>query len=173
MTTKWTPPTICSQYAEEGAEDFHISWDSSSFSSIRSNNSNSLGTMGTLEHSARSPKTDVTNKTYFLKITGFNFTQLPTTLSGIELRLTMNRGGRVTDETVSLCINDTLVGTNNADLDLNPLKVYGGEANLWDTNLTIVDVTDPSFGVILRFKSHPQWPHRTGAFIDAVELRIH
>jgi hypothetical protein len=173
MTTKWTFPTLCSQYAEEGAENFHIPWDSSSFSSIRSNDSNSLGTMGTLEHSARSPKTDVTNKTYFLKITGFNFIQLPTSLSGIELRLIMNRGGRVTDETVSLCINDTLIGTNNADLDLNPLKVYGSETNLWDTNLTIADVTDPSFGVILRFKSHPHWPHRTGAFIDAVELRIH
>ena len=173
MTTKWTPPTICSQYAEEGAEDFHISWDSSSFSSIRSNDSNSLGTMGTLEHSARSPKHDITNKTYFLKITGFNFNQLPNTLTGIELSLTMKRGGRVTDETVSLCIHDAEIGTNNANLDLNPIKVYGGEKELWGTNLTIADITSPSFGVVVRFQAHPQWPHRTGAFIDAVELRIH
>ena len=173
MTTKWTFPIICSQYAEEGAEDFHISWDSSSFSSIRSNDSNSLGTMGTLEHSARSPKHDITNKTYFLKITGFNFNQLPTALTGIELSLTMKRGGRITDETVSLCIRDTLIGTNKASLDLNPIKVYGGATDRWDTNLTIADLTEPSFGVVLRFQSHPHWPHRTGAFIDAVELRIH
>lgn len=161
MTTEWTNPATLLQYAEEGAESVHVPWDDTLTS-----------TNGSLEHIARSPKRNIRTKTYYLKATGFNFQNLPETISGIELRLSVKRRGRVTDETISLVTNDQ-TSENRATLDLSPTKLYGGEADLWELrNLTQEDL-DSNFGILIRFQAHPQWPHKDPAFIDAVELRIH
>jgi hypothetical protein len=160
MTTEWTSPTTFSQYAEEGAESVHVQWDDKLTS-----------TNGCLEHIARSPKHDLRTKTYYLKATGFNFQNLPDTISGVELRLSVKRRGRVTDETISLVINDQ-VSENRATLDLSPTKMYGSETDTWALSMSLEDLNS-EFGVLLRFQSHPQWPHKDAAFIDAVELRIH
>lgn len=175
MATDWTNPTIITQYAEEGAENVHILWDDrDEFSSMKSNNGQSVGTMGYLEHIARSPKTDITNKTYYIRTSGYNFKNLPETLSGIELRLTTRREGRVTDDTIQLCLNEEVIGDNKADLKINPIKIYGSETNLWGVDgISLSTLQDSSFGVVIRFKSHPNWPHRSAAFIDSVEIRIH
>jgi hypothetical protein len=58
-------------------------------------------------------------------------------------------------------------------MDLSPVKVYGGEGDLWATQLTVNDIQDPTFGVLLRFQSHPHWPHKDSAMLDAVELQIY
>jgi hypothetical protein len=174
MTTEWTIPTIISQYSD--AADVHIPWDDSKgYSAIQNkNDKESLVTNGSLTHLARSPKTDLQSKTYFLKLQGFNFVNLPAVLSGIEFKLTANRSGRITDETIQLCLGDSLIGDNNADLILDPIKIYGGSTDLWNTiNLSITDIQNQNFGVVLRFQSHPKFPHRDGAYINAVELRIH
>jgi hypothetical protein len=161
MTTAWTAPTIFSQYAEEGAESVHVQWDDSLTS-----------TYGCLEHIARSPKHDLRTKTYYLKATGFNFQNLPQSVSGIELRLSMKRRGRITDETISL-VFDGETSENRATLDLAPTKLYGGETDNWSVgNLSLANLNS-NFGVLLRFQAHPHWPHKDAAFIDAVELRIH
>lgn len=175
MTTPWTTPTIVEQYSEEGAENVHIPWDSTNgFANLKSSNEQSVGTMDALYHISRSPKHDINSKTYYLRATGYNFTNIPEVVSGIEVRVKANRRGRVTDDTVQLCLNRELIGENMASLDLAPIKVYGGPEDLWAaTNLSIVNVTDSSFGVVLRFKSHPKWPHRDPIFIDTVEIRIH
>ena len=162
MTTAWTAPTLFSQYAEEGAESVHVPWDDKLTS-----------TNGCLEHIARSPKHDIRTKTYYLKATGFTFQNLPGTLSGVELRLSVKRRGRVTDETIELCVGDRR-SENQATLELAPTKTYGGQTNLWSmANLSLADVEDSNFGVVIRFQAHPHWPHKDAAFIDAVELRIH
>jgi len=161
MTTPWTNPTTLTQYAEEGAESVHVQWDDS----LRSTN-------GCLEHIARSPKHDLRTKTYYLKATGFNFQNLPATISGVELRLSVKRRGRVTDETISLVINDQ-VSDNRATLDLAPTKLYGNETDMWAMRNLSIEALDNNFGVLIRFQSHPNWPHKDPAFIDAVELRIH
>jgi hypothetical protein len=175
MATAWTNPTTIIQYAEEGAETHHISWDDTDdFASMKSRNGQSVGRMGQLEHIARSPKHDITNKTYFIRATGYNFKNLPSVVSGIELKVTARREGRVTDDTIQLCLNQEVIGDNRADLKINPIKVYGGETDLWGVdNITLSTLQDSSFGVVLRFKSHPSWPHRSAAFIDSVEIRIH
>lgn len=173
MTTPWTLPTEISQYSEPGAESAHISWDESKFGNLRNVDNRSVGTNGTLSHTARSPKHDTNMKTYFLKATGFNFRNVPDVVSGIEVRLTTRRFGRVTDDTIQLTLNDELIGINKANVDLTPTKIYGNETEQWNASLTTSSVTDPSFGIVIRFKSHPHWPHRDGAFIDAVEIRIH
>ena len=169
MTTPWTLSSTVSQYAEPGAESTHIPWES------RSNfNNNSIQTLGTLKHVARSPKYDIKNKTYYLKATGFSFINLPTVLSGIELKLISSRNGRIVDETIQLCIDDQAIGDNRATLSILPEKIYGGQEDLWNTTqLNIVNIQDSSFGVIIRLQSHPNWPHNDPAAIDRVELRIH
>lgn len=174
MTTAWQTPTTIIQYPEEGAENIHVQWDNTNnFANIKYVDESYVGTMTALEHSARSPKTDITNKTYYLCLTGYNFTDVPEVISGIEVRLTSNRKGRVADDTIQLCYNGALLGENQADLIVNPLKIYGGTTNLWGAeNLTPSMVTDSSFGVVLRFRSHPSWPHRDPAFINSVEIRI-
>lgn len=174
MTTEWTLPTTIIQYAEPGGEDAHVPWfNVDNFHGLKSLDGKAVRTSRDLFHTARDPRHDLTDKTYYLNLTGFNFTNLPTTISGIEMRLSINRYGRITDETIQLCLNDALIGENQASLDLEVKKIYGGENFLWNGNLTIQDVQDSSFGVSLRFQSHPHWPHRSSPLIDAVELRIH
>jgi hypothetical protein len=161
MTTEWTTPATFSQYAEEGAESVHIPWDSTLTS-----------TNGCLEHIARSPKHDLKTKTYYLEATGFNFQNLPNVISGIELKLSVKRRGRITDETINLVVNDN-VGENHATLDLSPTKTYGGATDIWGVkNLSVGNLSN-NLRVLLRFQAHPNWPHKDPAFIDAVELRIH
>jgi hypothetical protein len=161
MTTEWTNPATLLQYAEEGAESVHVPWDSTLTS-----------TNGSLEHIARSPKRNIRTKTYYLKATGFAFQNLPETISGVELRLSVKRRGRVTDDTISLVINDQ-ISENRATLDLAPTKLYGGETDLWSfENISLEDLNS-NFGILIRFQAHLQWPHKDPAFIDAVELRIH
>lgn len=164
MATTWSSPSIITQYAEPDAEHAHVSWDLTE---------KRLKTDGQLEHIARSPKHDLRNKTYFVKAQGFNFEGLPEVLSGITLRLTVSRSGRITDETIQLCLGEDLVGDNHASLSLDPMKTYGGDTDLWNTSLSITDILTPEFGVVLRFQAHPHWPHRDAAFIDAVEIQIY
>lgn len=175
MTTSWTTPTTISQYAEQDSEDFHVKWDDSNgFVDLMSTNEQSVGTMGSLYHIARSPKTDIINKTFYIKATGFNFSNIPDEISGIEVRIKMNRRGRVTDDTVQLCYGDDIISENKADLIILPVKVYGDSTDTWNIkSLTSIDLTSGLFGIILRFKAHPKWPHRDAAFIDSVEMRIH
>lgn len=174
MTSNWALPRDITQYAEEGGDDIHISWiDKDNFSALRDVNGRFIQTASDLLHISREPRHDITQKTYFLKLTNFNFTSLPEQISGIEARLTMKRFGRITDDTVQLCLNDQLIGTNLANLVLDPIKTYGGDTVLWETNLTVADVSQPSFGIVIRFQSHPHWPHKCSPFVDTVELRIH
>ena len=175
MTTAWTLPTIFSQYAEPGAEDAHIQWnDSTQFRELRNLDGGSVCTQKPLLHIARSPKHDILMKTYFLKTTGFQFQDLPDTISGIECRLTMNRSGRIMDDVISLSYNNDTLGENQATMELAPIKVYGSDTSIWKSStITPEMIQDSSFGVILRFRSHPSWPHKSTPLVDAVELRIH
>lgn len=175
MTTPWTNPTTVTQFADDGAENVHISWDSSNnYANMKSDNEQGVGSMQALYHSARSPEVDVNSKTWYIRATGYRFSNLPEIVSGVELRLKTKRGGRVTDDVVQLCFEGEEIGDNRADLIVNPLKFYGGNNDMWGVkNLNSLIVCDNSFGVTLRFKSHPQFPHRDAVFIDSVQIRIH
>lgn len=174
MTTNWTLPNTIQQYSEIGAEDIHVNWlDVDNFNNIKTNNGKSVRLTKDLRHIARDPKHDITNKTYYLKCTNFNFQNLSNSLNGIELKITMNRFGRATDDTIQLCLNGNLIGQNKASLDLDIIKTYGGNNDIWNTNLQIADVLNSTFGVILRFRSHPNWPHSSNVLIDAVEIKVH
>ena len=177
MTTPWTGPSQLFQYAEPGAESVHIPWREDEFNSVLNFGSTpgfqSLNLNGVLEHIARSPKYDITNKTYFLRATGYQFVNLPPVLSGIEFRLTARRMGRCADDTVQLCLNSELIGKNQASTGLDPIQVYGGGNHMWDADLTIENIQDPLFGIAVRLRSHPHWPHRDSAGLVSLEIRIH
>jgi hypothetical protein len=172
MATFWTYSNKIQQYAEEGAESVHIPWSNTDVNRVSSNDNNSITTNGNLFHIARSPKHDILSKTYYIVFTNFKFQNLPETISGIELKLSSNRKGRITDDTISLYKN-SIIGENKAISEVLPNKIYGDSTDLWGANLTKSDILDENFGVILRFKSHPRWPHNDPMFINAVELRIH
>jgi len=163
--TPWTLPRSISQYAESGADALHISW--------RSPLSFPLTTQRDLLHIARSPKLDDTDRTWYLRFTGFDFVALPEVITGLAVRVTADRRGRITDETLQLCLASEALGKNRANLDLSPIKIYGGETDLWDAQLRASDLQDPEFGVLLRFQSHPHWPHKDSARLVRVELQLY
>lgn len=174
MASNWALPRTISQYSESGAETSHISWvDFNNFENLKFRDGKHTKTTRDLLHIARDPKTDIKEKTYYLKLTNFDFSNLPETIAGIELKLTMNRYGRITDDTIQLMLNNNTIGENAANLDLAPIKLYGNAEELWNTNLTKANVSDPSFGVLIRFQSHPFWPHKSTPLVDTVEIRIH
>jgi len=175
MTTAWTVPTDIIQYAEPGGESVHIPWDDSrGFDVLKSMDVRGVRSLGRLSHIARSPKHDIVNKTYYIRATGFDFYGLPEVLSGIELLLLVTRYGRVTDDTVELVLNNESIGDNQASASIIPEKIYGGLNNLWNTkNLSVNNIQDPSFGIVIRFCSHPHWPHRDPVIIGGVRMRIH
>jgi len=89
----------------------------------------------------------------------------------------MNRGGRIADETIQLAYQNNLIGKNlgssafnmaTQTSSLEPITFYSGSID--GINLSMLE--DPSFGVVLRFQSHPYWPHKTAPGIDCVELQI-
>lgn len=169
MSTNWTSPSTLEQYAED---ESHITWNSTDVSLILSGTS--ISTSLPLLHIARQPRNDITMKTYFLRASGFDFKNLPDTISGIECKILMNRGGRITDETIQLCLDENLIGDNRANLEVHPEKVYGSNMDNWNVaNLNRMIVEDPTFGIVLRFQSHPAWPHKTTPHIRSVELHIY
>jgi hypothetical protein len=173
MPTAWTFPSNIIQYAEPGAENIDISWDDSkNFNEIKSFDKKSLQSNGSLIHIARSPKTDIKNKSYFLRCMGFNFLDLPLTISGIEVKVDARRYGRAQDETIQLCLNNNLIGNNLASPEINPEKVYGSSNDKWGTELSKEDIRNSTFGFTLRFQAHRNWPHKDPVLIDAVQMRI-
>jgi len=174
MSSSWAFPTQITQFSENDFENIHVPWqEADNFFSLKHNDGRNTRTVKDLLHIARDPKPGLLDKTYYLKCTGFNFTDTPEHLTGIQLRLKVNRGGRITDDTIQFTINDNFIGDNKADNNCDNIKLYGDENDLWGTQLGINDVMSTAFGVILRFKSHPKYPHRTSPFIDTVELRIY
>ena len=172
MTTNWTLPSLVTQYAED---DSHIPWnEEDTFSAIRTKNGNGTSTAKPLLHIARQPRNDIKMKTHFLKATGFNFANLPDTISGISCKVAMNRHGRISDDTVQLTLDENLIGENYATTNLNPISVYGGESDIWKiTDINTTMIQDSSFGIILRLRSHPHWPHSTTPILYSIELQIH
>jgi hypothetical protein len=170
MSSFWTIPNNFFQYSDSETD---IPWNEEKFQEMRNFDKKSLNLNGEIYHIAMSPKNDIKNQTYFLKVTDFKFSNLPTQLTGIELKLTTKKFGRIVDDTIQLCIADKIIGENKATLEVNPVTIYGSFNDLWNTNLSIDDIKNKDFGVVLKFKAHPFWPHKNGMFIDAVEMRIH
>ena len=179
MTTSWTRPSTIRQYAEA---DTHIAWRSEHFVDMQSVSVGGLETVAPLLHISRSPKTDIIYKTYFLELTGFNFINLPDTISGILAVIDMDRGGRIADDTIQLTYQGNLIGENkpagiinprNGASLLSPKTNYGGPTDKWDIkDLTLEMIADPTFGITVRYQGHPHWPHKSLPTLRSIQLQI-
>lgn len=178
-----TMPTLVTQHAED--ESTQIQWDPNNLHILLSASASSLSTVKPLMHIARSPKYDLTDTTWYIACTGFNFSNVPNIISGVTANININRGGRIADDTIQLVYQGEVIGVNQAqpafihtssqDKSLMELKaVYGGENNNWGVDgLTKEMVQDSTFGIVLRYKSHPAWPHKTSPILYSVQLQIH
>jgi hypothetical protein len=158
-----TTPSMITQWAEDPS---HIGWENIGLLPS--------STSYPLLHIAREPRNDIKMKTHFVYATGFDFTYIPEVISGVQFILTVDRGGRIHDETIQLMYNNQLIGENKASQFVDPTQVYGSTTDVWNvTNISSQMIQDPSFGIALRFKSHPAWPHKTTAILRLLDLQIH
>jgi len=123
-------------------------------------------------------------------LTDFNFPTSNRQLTGIEFQLGIQRAGRIEDLQIQLTINGDLIGDNLAS-NVNPVQsdmytgdhttplnpvgdyhIYGDATNMWGTELTTSDILNPTFGIVIAFKSNQIYPHSDMAYVNQVGLRI-
>jgi hypothetical protein len=161
-------------------EDPNIQW-----ASVVSGKDNALlqrvwQTAKPLRHISNPASGNLRDQTYALVCTEFNIPSLDE-VNGIELRVVGQRNGRIADETIQLTYQDSAFGDNNFNYETDgegrlPLfndTKYGGPTDLWGTDITPEILQDSSFGVILKFQSHPYYPHSTAMLIESVSLTIY
>ena len=171
MTTPWFYPYAITQYAEVPQ---HVSWAGSenNYADLRDNDGAFLSTTRELLHIANPTVNNIKMKTWYLYLTDFRLTNIPAEVSGVQVEIDMKRGGRITDETVQLRYQDQFIGENRADYLLDNRKVYGSDSDLWSTIITPSMLADSSFGLGIRFQSHPAWPHREHPMLNYIRLRV-
>ena len=124
---------------------------------------------------------DLRTKTQALICTNFQITDIPDVITGISVNVVAQRSGRIVDETVQLTCQDQAIGKNNfvyitdseGHLPIKDNTTYGGSTDLWQAEITPAMLQDPSFGVILKFQSHPYYPHRSGMLLNSVSLTVY
>ena len=171
MTTPWFYPGTITQYGEIPQ---HVSWqgEENDWAYLRTTDAY-VSTTRELLHVANSTVNDLKMKTYYLYLTDFGIADISDPILGIEVMIDMKRGGRITDETIQLRYQDDFIGDNRASYPLDNNKIYGSETDLWDTtNLTASMLTDASFGLGIRFQSHPSWPHKEHPMLNYIRLRV-
>ena len=112
------------------------------------------------------------SKTNQLWFTNFSFSPSGSTLYGIEVQFSSLRSNRVQDYIVQLVLNGALVGDNIADPGTDNIKTYGSTTNIWNSNLKIIDVINPTFGVAISLRSNVLTPHKDLGYLDQVRMRI-
>lgn len=171
MTTNWAFAGTIIQEAEILQ---HAKWrgEDTGFSGIKSDLYGAINTETDLYYIANPTVNNRRTKTYYLHLTNFALTNVPDIISGVEVLIAMNRRGRITDDTIQLRFDDEFIGDNLADFKLDQTKIFGNETDTWNCDLTKEMVSDASFGVGLRFQSHPNWPHKDSPLINYVKLRV-
>ena len=169
--TGWKFPNTITQFAEHPS---HISWENlNQYAGAKSTDQWFLRTSTDLVHLVNPSVNNIRSYTYYLQLKDFRIPVLSSLPTGIEVQLTSKRGGRETDETVQFRLNDSLLGENRADRNLDMIKNYGGPADFWGlTQEDLESISDSEFSLLLRFQSHPQFPHRDAMYIDSVAVRV-
>lgn len=122
---------------------------------------------------------DIRTKTYSLIFTNFQIDP-PETIQGISAFVRTKRNGRIVDEIVQLSYQGQPIGDNKSSyitdpdgkFQINNDSTYGGESDLWGAELTPEILRDPSFGIILKFASHPYYPHKDQMILYGVSLTV-
>jgi hypothetical protein len=168
MPSKWFYPTIVTQHGEVPK---HIPWygTDDDFTEI-----NLVTTQKDLTTVSNDLIRNMRTKTYYLNLSRFELEDLPTPIVGIELFVNLQRQGRITDETVVLTYNGEKLSSNKANKDLDNIKTYGSSTDLWNIPETILPlITDSNFGLLLRYQSNINWPHRSPVLMEHVQIRFY
>ena len=125
------------------------------------------------------------SKTSQIWTTNYQILVLSNTLTGIELRVNVLRSARIQDLIIQLTLNGELIGINYA-VDMTtqyayqhniPLvgdyNIYGGNLDLWGTELTTQDIQNNTFGAVVSFQSNETLPHRDLVYINQLAIRAH
>lgn len=169
-------PTIVTQFGEEP----NIAWVPTISSNETSLVQRRWQTVKQLRHISNPASGDLRDSTYSLVCTGFNIPMLEE-INGIEVRVIGQRNGRIADEVIQLTYQNTAIGRNNFQYETDtdgrlPLfndTIYGSSTDTWEAELTPGILQDPSFGVVLKFSSHPYYPHSSGMLVDSVSLTVY
>jgi hypothetical protein len=105
----------------------------------------------------------LTNNTYYLKVTGFNFNiPLNSTICGVAVETQRRATGliltaAVRDNEVKLIKSGTITGQNKGNTSENwtnsdTYKAYGSSSDLWGTSLSPSDINSSDFGVAVSAK---------------------
>ena len=121
---------------------------------------------------------------------GYNIRNILGTITGIELQLNIHRQSRIEDLLIQLTLGGVLIGNNLAST-VNPVQsntytgdnivekpvgdfnIYGNSTELWGTTgLTAATIADPTFGIVLGFRSNEIYPHSDIVYLEQASLRI-
>lgn len=161
--------------------EHEISWRTTPSRDVNSLLEQKWTTVRSLKHIANPASGNIRERTRSLVCTDFQITDLPDIISGLELKITAQRNGRIVDEIIQLTYESQSIGKNNfiyvtdseGHLKITNETVYGGPQDLWEVDLTPEMLRDPSFGVILKFQSHPYYPHSVGMILDSVSITVY
>lgn len=133
-----------------------------------------------LRHIANPATGNLRDRTQALIALEFN---IPNTISpvGIEVTVSGQRNGRISDEIIQFWYQGNLIGSNNfkyltdynGNLKVENKTVYGGPTDLWGLELTPEILSDPEFGIMVKFQSHPYFPHQDIMILDSIALTIY
>lgn len=134
-----------------------------------------------LKHRSNPATGDIRDSTWNLVCTNFNMTTLPDSIAGLQLDLSGQRHGRIVDDIIQLTYQGSPIGNNNfsyilnneGHLYINNQTSYGGPTSQWGVTLTPEMLQDPSFGIIIKFKSHPYYPHSCSMLLDSVSFTVY
>lgn len=104
--------------------------------------------------------------------TDFNFLNL-TSIIGVELRLVTQRLARIQDYNISLLYQGQLIGENKSNDFAENIQLYGGPSDMWLSNLTSVEIQDPTFGVMIQVGPNKKYPHSDQGYINSVQLKVY
>ena len=160
--------------------EYEVTWTMQGVSNSNNTLDSRWITERSLRHLSNTATGDIREQTQSLLFVGFNITDA-TNIVGIGLDVAGNRNGRIVDQIVQLTYQGEPLGENNfsyitdveGHLPITNLSTYGGPTDLWGAQLTPEIVQDPSFGVILKFQSHPYYPHRDRMILDRVTLTLY
>jgi hypothetical protein len=137
-------------------------------------------TIAPLQHRANAATGGLRDTTQSIIFTGFNI-DFQESINGVQLNIIAQRNGRIADETIQLYYQGSAIGINNFQYETDeegrlPIENnsnYGGENDTWGVELTNEMIQNPTFGVLLRFQSHPYYPHSSAITLDSISLTIY
>jgi len=106
-------------------------------------------------------------------MTGFHWDDITDPINGFEVYINLKRKGRILDETIGLWYNGEQVGGSKADGDLSNIKTYGGSGDTWNfEQISSGILNSGNFGLLLRYQSNINWPHRDTPNMIQVQARV-